>query len=104
MIECTDNDHFRNQCMSCNQCIDCHSPCLDCGVDTYEINEYYMVRDDVWTAAVSEPCGQLCIGCLEERIGRHLSSGDFTGFFGGDPSGNSRRLNDRLTALPDETD
>ena len=51
--------------------------CLDCGVNTHEINEYYMVTDELWESAVPEIDGMLCIGCLERRIGRHLNKFDF---------------------------
>jgi hypothetical protein len=50
--------------------------CLECEVDTFEIGEFsYMVRRDVWLAAVpwNTDGGMfdcLCIGCLERRIGR----------------------------------
>jgi len=51
-------------------------------VTTYTINEYceiYIVRDSVWKAAGLEPMGGcLCIGCLEQRIGRQLRPKDFT--------------------------
>src|ERR1035437_3690254 len=51
--------------------------CLDCGINTSDANEYYMVHDDVWHAAGM--CdGMLCIGCLEARLDRELSAGDFT--------------------------
>lgn len=65
----------------------CLSNCADCGVGTFTIGEYYMVKDDIWEEAwagrrkswTSLP-GQeiLCIGCLESRIGRTLMSCDFT--------------------------
>ena len=51
--------------------------CLDCGVNTHEINEYYMVTDELWESVVPEIYGMLCIGCLERRIGRLLNSSDF---------------------------
>lgn len=53
--------------------------CLDCGVDTNAINEYYMVHYNVWaqTGLVGQR-GMLCIGCLENRIGRTLALQDFT--------------------------
>jgi hypothetical protein len=50
--------------------------CRDCGVDTNAIGEFYIVRDDVWPIAPEG--GMLCVGCLEERIGRPLEPGDFT--------------------------
>jgi hypothetical protein len=52
--------------------------CADCGFDT-TTHEYYMVRNDVWAQAC--PLDQhdvfLCIGCLENRIGRTLTRWDF---------------------------
>jgi hypothetical protein len=52
--------------------------CADCGIDTDAIDEYYMVRDDVWGTAAGGVDGHLCIECLERRLGRSLHSGDFT--------------------------
>jgi hypothetical protein len=56
--------------------------CFERGVDLFEIGEFaYMVRRDVWLAAVPwEPGGTftfLCIGCLEDRLGRQLTAEDF---------------------------
>lgn len=51
--------------------------CLDCGVDTIAINEYYMVDPHVWTQS-NAGRGLLCIGCLEQRIGFTLPLQDFT--------------------------
>jgi hypothetical protein len=66
----------------------CISNCADCGVGTWTIGEYYMVHDEVWEQAWAgrrkawhgKVPGQeiLCIGCLEARIGRTLTYGDFT--------------------------
>ncbi len=42
--------------------------CMDCKVDTAKINEYYMVRDDLWLKANPKRKGMLCIGCLENRL------------------------------------
>ena len=50
--------------------------CLDCGVHTGDIQEYYMVTDELW-AEFGEK-GMLCIGCLENRMGRRLEPEDFT--------------------------
>lgn len=53
--------------------------CLDCGVDTNAINEYYMVTYTVWHAAMGgDMRGMLCIGCLEKRLGRRLQRSDFS--------------------------
>lgn len=53
--------------------------CADCGVDTNEIHEYYMVTDLVWQLYAEDvDAGLLCIGCLEDRMGRELDAGDFS--------------------------
>lgn len=57
---------------------DIHWDCLDCGVDTDEIKENYMVTEDVWLTAHPDDDGKLCIGCLEARLGRQLTTEDFT--------------------------
>jgi hypothetical protein len=51
---------------------------MDCGSNTLHINEYYMVQEKLWLAAHPEDRGMLCIGCLEERVGRLLTKVDFT--------------------------
>lgn len=74
--------------------------CWDCNVNTLEIDEYYMVDDELWATA-TEDCFSdvmLCIGCLEARLGGKLVASDFPdypinrGFF---PY--STRLQNRLT-------
>jgi hypothetical protein len=52
--------------------------CVDCGVDTDAIDEYYMVYDPVWQQAAADTAGHLCIGCLEHRLDRTLTAADFT--------------------------
>lgn len=50
--------------------------CVGCGVHTIKIGEFYMVHADAWPL---DPLGgMLCIGCLEEGIGRRLSPADFS--------------------------
>jgi hypothetical protein len=51
--------------------------CLDCGVDTVEIDEYYGLRSPVWLEANPTDDGMLCIGCVERRLGRQLVPTDF---------------------------
>lgn len=80
------------------------SNCADCGIGTSMLGELeYMVRDEVWEQAWAgrhkpwhELPGQqiLCIGCLEQRLGRTLMSCDF---IGAQVNGISDRLRDRLT-------
>ena len=53
--------------------------CLDCGVNTSKsMNDYYMVKDEVWLKA--NPChvGSLCLKCLRRRLNRPLKISDFT--------------------------
>jgi len=105
--------------------------CVDCGANTRELGEYYMVLRSIWLQAgmrgpsdqdiadlragkydgatyekvrdlLAAP-GMLCIGCLENRIGRKLTRYDFMdapindlGYF---PADRSDRLIDRLTTL-----
>lgn len=55
--------------------------CLDCGVCTTNMrdgDEYYMVHNAIWYRINPQETGMLCIGCLENRLGRKLVSGDFT--------------------------
>jgi hypothetical protein len=69
--------------------------CIDCSVNTHFIREYYMVQFDLWYSVANE--GMLCIGCLEDRLGRNLTPEDFIdapinyGIFGF-----SDRMKDRL--------
>jgi hypothetical protein len=68
--------------------------CVDCWVDTYEIEEGYMVRDDVWPIGPLD--GKLCVGCLEARIGRRLRPADFEDVPLNRPTYKSSRLRSRL--------
>jgi hypothetical protein len=77
--------------------------CADCSVSTFAIDEWYMVKDEVWEAAWTgqsrhDPDSEiLCIGCLETRLGRTLAAGDFVDVPVNDlSSGHSDRLRDRL--------
>ncbi len=62
-----------DECSCCPETLNC----LDCKVDTGEIDEYYMVKNKVWKKAGVDKVDILCIGCLEERIGRTLVQVDF---------------------------
>jgi hypothetical protein len=52
--------------------------CLDCGIDTSRIGEFYFVQTETWISVVGSKNGMLCIGCLERRLGRLLKQSDFT--------------------------
>jgi hypothetical protein len=77
--------------------------CADCGIGTVTLGEYYMVKRDVWEQVWTgrrkawhgtvPGQGILCIGCLEQRLGRTLTPDDFT--FA--PTPMSDRLRDRFT-------
>lgn len=75
-------------------------PCLDCEVDLVEIEEKFMVRDEVWAAAQLRPeSGWICIECLEARLGRRLTRDDFkqdVGMTTLEHYPRSERLKDRL--------
>jgi hypothetical protein len=53
--------------------------CVGCGVNTLEINEYYMVQFHIWQAVIPKHYQRevLCIGCLEGYLGRELVTKDF---------------------------
>ncbi len=76
--------------------------CLDCGLDTFALGEYYMVEDDVWLASGlgrEEGAGLLCIGCLEWRLRRRLDWSDFPLYPVNEPQAwQSGRLQSRLDA------
>lgn len=78
--------------------------CADCGVDTDDIHEFYMVNDELWLQAVpiqkENESRVLCVGCLERRIGRQLTSKDFTDAPVNRNDIYSSRLYKRLTASP----
>jgi hypothetical protein len=76
--------------------------CLDCRdatTFTKGNEEYYMVHNALWLTANPQINGMLCIGCLETRIGRTLTSDDFTDAPVNQPCrNNSKRLASRLAA------
>jgi hypothetical protein len=82
--------------------------CCDCGVGTITSGEWYMVKDEIWASAwTGRPLkphhalpGQmvLCIGCLEQRLGRTLMACDFTDAPVNSWEPMSARMRDRVTA------
>ena len=82
--------------------------CMDCGIHTGSIHEFYMVTDEVWQSAVTNPfdrTGMLCIGCLEQRLKRTLKPDDFPDcrlntIRGG--TRKSKRLLDRRCVAPED--
>jgi hypothetical protein len=49
--------------------------CCDCAC--FVDDEYYMVRNSLWKRH-AEDASMLCVGCLENRMGRRLRPADFT--------------------------
>jgi hypothetical protein len=72
--------------------------CLDCSVDTGKAREHYFLHGEVWAAAGMGPFGMLCIGCVEIRLNRELTSQDFTSAWINNPKAGekSSRLLSRL--------
>jgi hypothetical protein len=58
-----------------------------------------MVKDTVWP--IGDLDGMLCVGCIEQRIGRRLTPQDFTdaptNWVPLQSGGHSARLTDRMT-------
>lgn len=76
--------------------------CKGCGVCTNAANEYYMVHFHLWIQAArfygfKGLAGMLCIGCVEEALGRRLSQSDFIPYpVNMEGQKQSSRLADRL--------
>jgi hypothetical protein len=68
--------------------------CRWCGANTSDLNEWYMVKDFIWRR-YGPADGCLCIGCLEDRMGRRLRTGDFKDVPLNKPE-HSRHRSDRL--------
>lgn len=69
--------------------------CLDCRVDMLALDEYYMLRNDIWLSIVPDRIGHLCIGCVEGRLGRRLNPDDFQPGRGSLNGRYTERLRDR---------
>lgn len=52
--------------------------CMDCDVDTYANEQYYMLRPGLWRSINHKVDGMLCLACVERRLRRGLTSRDFT--------------------------
>ncbi|TDZ94547.1 hypothetical protein CCUG60885_03048 [Mycobacteroides salmoniphilum] len=74
--------------------------CLGCGLDMSTVDEYYMLKNNVWAQANPDIDGHLCIACVEERLGRTLTAADFTDSPINTSTGkrSTPRLTDRLSA------
>lgn len=52
--------------------------CISCNFNTLYGKEYYMLVDEIWLTVNPAEKGMLCIGCVEEKLGRELHRSDFT--------------------------
>ena len=52
--------------------------CVDCDVDTYVNEHFYMLQDELWARIAPDVDGMLCLDCAEKRLGRPLNSSDFS--------------------------
>jgi hypothetical protein len=47
--------------------------CNDCEVDCWAIGDFYMAQSEIWDKLGLGWTDNLCIGCLEARLGRKVS-------------------------------
>jgi hypothetical protein len=51
--------------------------CNDCKINTVRCGEFYMLKQDLWEKKLKLGLNDnLCVGCLEARLGRRLTIGD----------------------------
>jgi hypothetical protein len=51
--------------------------CNDCGINVVTIGEFYMLKPELWQGMLGlEWDDNLCIGCLEARLGRKVTLRD----------------------------
>ena len=83
---------------SCDDCTIDVTPYDEDGRPTEGAWEWYMVRDDIWQAADRDHEPRILgVGCLEQRIGRQLTSDDFADLPLNEPGGlETARLLNRL--------
>lgn len=78
--------------------------CADCRRDVRPgvgIDEQFMVQNELWALATeARPADFLCVGCIENRIGRRLRRHDFTGAPLNFDIGKSDRLHRRIWGMP----
>ena len=54
--------------------------CLDCGRNVIEIGDYTMIDNDIWKGQLKLGWDDnLCIECVETRLGRELTRDDLCG-------------------------
>lgn len=69
--------------------------CIGCSKDTNKMNEYYMVTNNIWRKFGAGD-KMLCVGCLEDKMGRKLDTYDFISAPVNYTGVKSDRLRDRI--------
>lgn len=74
--------------------------CKDCGLKSNETCEFYFLHNDIWFSIALQN-EDLCIGCVEDRLGRTLTKDDFTSCYINSPMWGvkSSRLLNRLVTV-----
>jgi hypothetical protein len=58
-----------------------HFKCNDCSVNVVTAGEFYMLKPQIWEGRLGLGWNDdLCIGCLEARLGRKVCFADMGGF------------------------
>lgn len=74
--------------------------CLDCKRNVTDLEEMFMVFDDIWLEVCEDRKGMLCVKCFEIRLGRKLVHANFTHCrLNAGKENKSRLLLDRLGLL-----
>jgi hypothetical protein len=71
--------------------------CIDCGVNVIKSGDYCMINPEIWKRQLGLGwTDNLCIACIEARIGRKLTLVDFCGLASVEGFGPSDILVNRL--------
>jgi hypothetical protein len=58
-----------------------HYVCNDCNVNVLTAGEFYVLKQDIWEKQLSLGwTDNLCVGCLEARLGRKITLHDISSF------------------------
>lgn len=55
--------------------------CDDCGFDVLSGGEFFMLNPEIWDDQLGmEPDDNLCVGCIERRLGRRIDFADIINY------------------------
>jgi hypothetical protein len=67
--------------------------CIGCGINVIRAGDYCMLRNEIWQGTLGLKWqDNMCVACIEGRIGRQLTISDFIAF----PSVERFRISDAL--------